>query len=462
MKSTSRLILAAFLACLVIRVLFVVWPATPLRTKVIASIGDAAEYEQLATNLAQHHVFSRDTVPPYRPEIFRTPGYPLVIAPAFLATSAHLQLALLLQLLLSLAIVWAVLRFGIEKGLEPKTAAIAGLLVGLSPNLGFIATRLVTETLFTLLLVVCLLLVNRYRLRSRAVDLVAAGMCAGLLILVRPIAMYFPLVLAAYVLYLRLRDRKRWLGAVLLPLVSATVGATPWVIRNGATTGRYVVSTVSDRSIYLYTAATVVASKDHTTLAEARDRMFAEAIAEFGPLDTGDEATLWPALSKVAWQHVLSEPLVTARVLALGFASNFVQPIGISPLLVHSGALEALTARPHAMQNAVSALARGQFGRALGIVWNDRLAVLPWSALLILGIATLFHAMLMVLAVTGMIVRRGRGLLWLLVPLLYFTMLTGPVGEARFRAPVEPLLCLFAAVAASRRTKPAQKRTDPV
>ena len=57
---------------------------------------------------------------------------------------------------------------------------------------------------------------------------------------------------------------------------------------------------------------------------------------------------------------------------------------------------------------------------------------------------------------------RTRGLLWLLLPILYFTFLTGTVGDARFRAPIEPLLCLFAAVALTRPPNvPRTERQGP-
>jgi hypothetical protein len=106
------------------------------------------------------------------------------------------------------------------------------------------------------------------------------------------------------------------------------------------------------------------------------------------------------------------------------------------------------------MQDALGALLKGRVTEALTTTWQARVAVLPRFAQIALVVAVLFNATLMLLVLFALVAGRARSLLWLLLPVLYFTLLTGPVGEARFRAPVEPLLCLIAAAALlpARRT----------
>ena len=41
---------------------------------------DSAEYAKLAENILQHRLFSLRAQPPFVPETFRTPGYPLFVA----------------------------------------------------------------------------------------------------------------------------------------------------------------------------------------------------------------------------------------------------------------------------------------------------------------------------------------------------------------------------------------------
>lgn len=448
MKSASRWLGLAILIALGLRLVFVLLPATPLRTKVVDSIADGTEYDRLAANLARHRTFSRDSVPPFRPELNRTPIYPAFLVPAYLLPGSPLLWAVLLQALLSLAIVLIVWQLALESGLNQAGAALAATLTGLSPNLAFIATRLVTETLFSLILLATLLLFNRYRSNARLADLIGAGTATGLLILTRPIASYFPLLLAAGALGLwwRERQRFRWWSS-LLPIGCSLIVIAPWALRNHTASGRYVISTIADRSIYLYTAATVIASEQGLTITAARDSMLAQAQRCYGPLDTADEATLWPALARVARAELARRPFGLIKVMVAGFVGNYALPISIGPLLVHAGAAATVAQEPHVMQHALSLLLRGRFRAAFATARESRLAHLPLFGQLTLLLALLFNTGLLVLLVIALLWGRTRGLNWLLVPILYFTVLTGPVGEARFRAPVEPLLCLLAATA---------------
>jgi 4-amino-4-deoxy-L-arabinose transferase-like glycosyltransferase len=473
MKSASRLLAAAFLAAIAARLLFVFLPPLPRATKAIEPIGDSREYVALAKNLAAHRTFSRDTGPPLRPELFRTPGYPLLLALPFALFGQSLVWPLLLQLLLSVAAVWLTRKLALELGLEPRPAAFAALLVGLSPNLSFLSSKLISEPLFTLLLLVCLLLLNRYRLSRRTLDLIGTGISLGLLILVRPIATFFPLVVAAYVLYLVHRSSSiiprssvrvhhssfalhpSSLIPPLILLASASAVVAPWAIRNGTKTGRYIISTASEHNIYLYDAATVLAAEKGITIPQARDSMLAEAQAKFGPIDTTDEATMWQKLASVARSRFLRRPGLAAPVWLFGVSADFLNPISVGPLLIHAGSSPA-PGSANLLQSSLGLLAKGRFAEAFRTAWRVRVGGAPLFILVVLALATLFNLLLIWFGIASLFLRRTRGLLWLLLPILYFTLVTGTVGDARFRAPIEPLLCLFAAVALTRPPRAAR------
>ena len=128
-----------------------------------------------------------------------------------------------------------------------------------------------------------------------------------------------------------------------------------------------------------------------------------------------------------------------------GFAANFVVPIGASPLLSHAGTTGS--DEPHVMQKALGLAARGRLGQAWQVVRRSRLERAGAFFWLWFGLAALHVALLLALAAVGL---RTGGAGWLVPAVLYFTLLTGPVGEARFRAPVEPMLAVMAAVGLSR------------
>ena len=470
-RRATPLLTTALLLTVLTRLAFILLPRVPLATKAIDSIGDSREYVALARNLAQHQTFSRDSVPPYRPEIFRTPAYPLLLAGSFIVhRSSFIVLALVVQLLLSLATVWLTWKLALELELTPKAAAVAALLVALSPNLAFLSSKLISETLFTPLLLVCLLLLNRFRLAGRIPDLIAAGVCSGLLVLTRPIATFFPLLLAAYVLFLKgtvparglspvHSARRVPLGAPLVLLAAASVVVAPWVIRNGVKTGRYIISTASEHNIYLYDAATVLAAQKGITIPQARDAMMAEATAKFGPIDTNDEATMWQKLAAIARPHFFSKPALAVPVWLFGVFADFLNPISPGPLLIHAGSSPA-PGSANLLQSSLGLLAKGKVVEAFGTAWRVRVGGAPLFILVVLALAALFNLILIWFGLASLFLRRSRSLLWLLLPILYFTLLTGTVGDARFRAPIEPLLCLFAALAFTRHEKTAPLKRE--
>jgi hypothetical protein len=462
-ERAGRLLAAALLLTVLTRLAFILLPRVPLETKAVTSIGDSREYIALARNLVSSHSFTRDTVPPFRPELFRTPGYPLLLAASFMVhrwpqrplsdSTSFIVQALLVQLLLSLSTVWLTRKLGLELGLGPVSSAFAALLVGLSPNLAFLSSKLISEALFTPMLLVCVLLLNRYRLNGRALDLIGTGVCCGLLILVRPIATFFPFLIALYLLWLavvpRLIAHRSSLIAPFALLASASIVIAPWVIRNGTRTGRYIISTASEHNIYLYDAATVLAAEKGITIPQARDSMMAEAQTRFGPIDTNDEATMWQRLAAVARPHFFRRPTLAAPVWLFGVFADFLNPISVGPLLIHSGATPA-AGSANLLQSSLALLVKGKVTQAFSTAWRVRVGGAPLFILVVLACAALFNLILIWFGFASLVLRRTRGLFWLLLPILYFTFLTGTVGDARFRAPIEPLLCLFAAVALTR------------
>jgi 4-amino-4-deoxy-L-arabinose transferase-like glycosyltransferase len=416
----------------------------PLEDKAVRAISDAAEYLELGHNIAFHRSFTLHPGPIHRPELFRTPGWPLVIAPLARAFSDPLPAVIGLQFALSLLLVLAVFRFARELEMREPTAGLAALLVGISPNLSFLATKATTETAFTLLLVVTLLLFNRWRAGGRTRDAVGFGTAAGLLILIRPIALFFPPVLALLALAPGPRPFRRRLGAAGLALACSVLAVLPWTWRNARVSGRWLVSTAGEHNLFLYNGATALAAADGVSFEAARDSMRLEAERRFGPLDPADEGRFWQALGRVGVETLLRHPLPAVASQLGGFAARLAAPISLQPQLVHAGRTPQ---RSRAWQDALALVARGNPVAGARLMFNERLARSGPFALVVLVLAGLFQLCLLVLAVIGLARGRRRRLAWLLVPVLYFTLLAGPVGEARFRAPIEPLLCLIAAAA---------------
>ncbi len=181
---------------------------------------DSWDYHQLAQNLLYYQTFGRaemspeaihkPVVPPWEveegkevtliPEVFRTPVYPAFLALLY-SVGGTPFVAVVVQSLLSLAIVWLVMLLT-ARLLRPEAAWRAGLLAALDP-LGLTYTHeLMTESLFILFILsgvyfFFLLVMAEPGKRKTWLWAALGGLLIGLATLTRPVGIYFPVFLLA-------------------------------------------------------------------------------------------------------------------------------------------------------------------------------------------------------------------------------------------------------------------------
>jgi len=199
--------------------LFLRWEYV-LNTKIISPIrADAYAYTMIAHNLARDHVFTSKQAHQGQPSHeTRPPGYVFFLAGVVLLTDSFQEFyttTLFLQCLLgagTVVLVYALARFL----LPPLWSALAALLIALAPHMIAMSAFLLTESLFTFMLllsVVVLVWACKKRGNGR---LLLAGVILGLAIFVRPILGLFPLLCLPILLYVK---REEGLKQVLLSLV---------------------------------------------------------------------------------------------------------------------------------------------------------------------------------------------------------------------------------------------------
>lgn len=160
-------------------------------------VRDAKQYVDYGRNLFKHGVFSKDTAAtPPRPDSFRSPGYPLLIALIMgLGGETHFIAPLLYTQAALSALLVPLTYFAGVVFLPPIAALAAAFLVAVSPHLVTAAGCVLTETLFAVLLLagVCCLQ-YAYKLLSiwRAS---LAGLLFGCAILTNEAAFFLPFFL---------------------------------------------------------------------------------------------------------------------------------------------------------------------------------------------------------------------------------------------------------------------------
>jgi hypothetical protein len=427
-RSFGRLAAGGVLMAGLIVRLAIFWHTSSLPPR----IADELQYTQLAQSLAAGRGFawSNGALTSLRP-----PLYPAMVAAIWrIAGRPSLQAVRGVQIGLSL--VTAILVFALGQRLfSTRVGAIAAGITWLYPDLIFLDSLLLTETLFTLLLVTFVVLTVTLVQRPRIPLALAAGAALGLAALTRSVLWPMPFVLCpALILTLDGSWSRRIIvsGAVLAGFATAVV---PWAVRNSRLQG---VVTIVD------------------TMGGMNLRM--------GNYEYTPEDRMWDAVSVTGdrnWVHALAEEQAAGTMPATvteGMKDKWAQKKAIEYMRAHPG----ITLRRSVIKFADfwglerSFIAGVQQGLYTPPTW---LAVIA--------------SVLMVVAYVAVAVVGVLGL-WLTPPVwrehlllvLPIALLTGihtiVFGHARYHLPLIPLLGLYGAAMLDTGFQSGFRRAAPI
>jgi hypothetical protein len=266
---------------------------------------DSQGYLLLAENLRVHHVLSADKVPPYTPDVYRLPGYPLFLAATDAITPSSIRLAIALQCLMGIVLVFIVWPFFYQRG-GPMGALLGTVFLCFDLMAVLHQDLVLTEALYTLLFSValcCSILCLEQLTMPRAA---AAGFFFGLAALIKPIS----LIPAGLLLLCTFQNWRKslWLGVFILILPAS------WVVRNRVLTG-YPVYTIQGNFVLLqYPAAGVLAADTGRTRRQVMEELEAKLRSE-EPLGESNPVPLSRAYERAALHILEQHPVGTMRYL---------------------------------------------------------------------------------------------------------------------------------------------------
>ncbi len=226
--------------------------------------GDSDSYWALGRTIARGEPYQYGS-PDAR--VFRTPGYPLLLAPLFWfgGNDPPAEWAYALSAVLGAAAVGAM--YWLTRLLfDERAGLLAAAIVALYPGAVSEGALVLSEAPFTLLMLISLALWIEGLRRASAASLepnealggttkrrianlshygiaAAAGISAGLATLVRPSWLLFtPLALGIGILFYPQRKRQLLFGAAMLAGLALTMA--PWWARNWQVTGRFVATSL--------------------------------------------------------------------------------------------------------------------------------------------------------------------------------------------------------------------------
>lgn len=399
---------------------------------------DSSSYTVPAVNLLEGHGFSQQTRTPYHPDTLRTPLYPAFIAAVYAISGRNPLHVAGAQVLLSCITAVLVYLLGYRL-LKERVAFVGGILFAVSLGPAVYSVFILSETLFTFLLLAGFYFLAIYKEQRKAVWLALGGMVMGLAVLCRPIALFMPVIgLAALLIFHqdRLRD---FLTAGLAYTLPFALVLSPWLVRNYLITGKATVTTITGINLIFYNAVSIDA--ELRGISQEQSRL---EIVEH--IDRVIETKGWektdPRIQELyadwgLW-IILAHPL---RYAAVHLKND------LNSLLPSVTELSELLGATEGGKGTVSVI--NQYGLLAGVrhYFGDQLwilgAAVPLVALLVL---------IYVLSLAGIIamvkVKHWFSLILLASPVLYLILLPGAPSVPRFRVPAMPYLCLLAGVGA--------------
>ncbi|MGA1867631.1 MAG: ArnT family glycosyltransferase [bacterium] len=191
---------------------------------------DSHGYETLAINLIKFQKFSSKKLPPYIPNMFRTPLYPIYLAIIFFITTGtkHPIFSCLGQAIISTLSIFLVVQFA-RHFFSRKIAFVTGILLAIEPIDIIFCSFLMSEILFSLFFIVTFISFTIYLDNFALNSLIVPGICLGLATLTRPISLYY---IAILIFLIILNRATRSLKHSLLLFSIFFITLSPWILRN--------------------------------------------------------------------------------------------------------------------------------------------------------------------------------------------------------------------------------------
>lgn len=389
--------------------------------------GDSNHYRILAEHILSKKAF--DTFPDRTsPDSFRTPGYPLFLAGLY-ALGGSWKAAALLQAIAVSGIGVLVYLLGKEMFGE-RVGMFAGILAILDPINLFYSTLTLSDSFFTLLFLASLIALiwssqgNKWAFLSGAI--------LGYAVLVRPIGQFLPVLFLGY-LWFSLQDRRLLIRRAGIFLIGFFIIVFSWMLRNKIIFDSWQLSSVGNFNAG-YFSMLFLEQQTGIPAGEYERRLVNEKAG-------GDPMVLRTLYGGPISLGFAKEVISTDPLSYMGF-----HIVKTMPFFLNDGLREIarlLEFSDATLPNLSGFLLSGDFSElALAVTKGDMNTLLFF-----IGTGTM--AIFLIFAGYGiwhgaLNARLRLFSLLILLSVLYFALLTGPVANARYRMPAMPLIIISA------------------
>ncbi len=245
------------------------WLAVVLWGDTSFTTHDSSQFELLAHNLITHGEFSRSVEAPFFPDFARTPGYPVFLAAFKYFHLSNMWIALF-QLLLTSFVPLQLFLVAKKRGFQHPIVAFC--IVGFDLSLLLFSPMILSDGFFFIALSTLLYFLLIKPVLNNRILLIA--LISGLLILIRPIAIIFPLLILMY-----LWRSKHAFKTLIVYVLVGLLAPLGWSIRNNYHFSTNNISSMSSNNLLLYNAAGVLAKAEGRSFSEVQSELAYEQLA---------------------------------------------------------------------------------------------------------------------------------------------------------------------------------------
>ena len=419
-------------------------------------VSDADGYHRLALELLNKGNF---IVPNTTLDAFRTPAYPAFINLIYLVFGVNPPLVLFIQIFVNLASVYVLYLIG-ENIFNRKIGFISALLLSLDLDHLYNIYSLLTDTLFVLfLLLACLYLIYFFN-RKKLFYLIMTSSFIGIATLVRPITLFFPLVIIFIVIIYTFHNKKRNLLKTImhisLILIAYGLVISPWIIRNYSLYGYPKLSSLSGQLMLNYNVAFTIKRNDNRSIDEICEELNTLVMKKDTPEKLSNPFYKSKVQSDIAVDFILKHKVDYLKSNLLG-SVNVYTSMGFKPFAYRFFRVSDYTAKDNI----------GAFDKFSINV--KRFKTLPYPIIITGSVYALFFLFYYSASLWGTFIllsdKRLKLLLSVFAVISYFTVLVGVVGLARYKMPISPFYILIGAYCISsfidkKNTQNSTERSD--
>ncbi|MCI5158647.1 MAG: hypothetical protein D3906_09470, partial [Candidatus Electrothrix sp. AUS1_2] len=199
---------------------------------------DARQYVIYGYNIYSHGTFSQELSSKPQPDSYRSPGYPFLISLAFIIGGKHgfYPLVIYFQTILSALLI--PLSFFVGRRFLPLFWSVfAALLVAVSPHLISMTSYLLTETLFSFILLAAIHSFYLSLEKKHFFYFIVSGILFGFAYLTNETALFIPFLFAAFFVYYTKNIRRKSITTrlffnIFLYLLVFLLFPACWIWRN--------------------------------------------------------------------------------------------------------------------------------------------------------------------------------------------------------------------------------------